>query len=605
MSRLMGVVSAQQGYLSRDMPPRELDDSKEQSPRVSLSLPQAHSSSTPEKKEAVTLTDQTNLLPFKQIVVVFLSLSLCIVVSTLDSVIVATAVPTIAAAFDAGSVVSWVPAAFLLTSTSFQPLYGRFSDIFGRKAALAMSMAIFMIGNLISGFSKSILELIIARGIAGAGGGGIIGLCQIVISDVVTLRERGKYQGIIGVVVALGYAIGPIIGGALSEKVSWRWCFWITIPVSLVATCIVVFTLPLKQVEGSMKKKLLVIDYPGTILSLIACALILLPLIWGGVTFPWDSPEVLGTLFGGLFVIGIFCLWEWKGSTLPIVPMYIFKHSTVTGVYITMFVNGFIFFSSIYYIPQYLQAVFGYSPVRAGVLIIPYCVSQIVSSWGSGVLVSRTGKYRMIIHTGFAVGAVSSGLISTVTPESPMAALVIYMLLAGTGGGQTLQTTTVAAQASVPRKDMSVVTAFRNFIRMMGGAFALAVGATIINNTLRASMITLNLPSSVITTIIDDPSKLASPESLGLSQDEVAFILSSGYTHGFKIVNIVNAICGVVATITSILMIKHKELTRGDEDQYRHSEKATDLPRSSKDTAVQEESHCASGSSSDPKKCVV
>ncbi|KAL0579573.1 hypothetical protein V5O48_002453, partial [Marasmius crinis-equi] len=195
-----------------------------------------------------------------------------------------------------------------------------------------------MIGNLIAGFSQSIIQLIVFRAVAGAGGDGTLSLMQIIISDIITLRERGKYQGIIGAVAALGFTIGPILGGALAQKASWRWCFWITIPLALLSSAIAIFVLPLKAVEGDMRRKLLAIDYFGVFLTLASSTMILLPLIWGGVTFPWSSAVVLAPLFSGIFVAFLFCLWEWKGAKLPIVPMYIFKHSTVCGVYIVMFV---------------------------------------------------------------------------------------------------------------------------------------------------------------------------------------------------------------------------------------------------------------------------
>ncbi|KAF5321749.1 hypothetical protein D9619_001273 [Psilocybe cf. subviscida] len=522
-------------------------------------------------RQPMELTDQTNLLPFKKVVACFLGLALCIVVSTLDTVIIATAIPTISSAFDAGSLVSWVPSAYLLTSTSFQPLYGRFSDIFGRKAAIVVSMSIFMFGNLLAGFSRTIIQLIVFRGIAGAGGGGIISMAQIVVSDIVSLRDRGKYQGIIGGVVALGYAIGPVIGGALAQKASWRWCFWITIPVSLGAVVVVIFLLPLKKVTGDIRKKVLAIDFIGAFLSLVGCALIILPIIWGGVTFPWKSPVVLATLCSGFVVVVIFCIWEWKGAQLPIVPMYIFKHVTVSGVYITMFINGFVYFSTLYYLPQYFQVVLGYDPIGAALLLIPVLVSQMALSWISGVIVSKTGRYRNIIHSGFAIWSIGCGLISTITTRSHKAQLVVYMLLAGSGSGQTFQTTTVAAQASVSRKDMSVVTSFRNFIRLFGGSLALSVGAAIINNALRSSMNVLDLPPPVITAILNDPSKLASPSTLGISASTASAILSRGYTRGFRSVFLLNASLTAVATIASIFMIKHKDLMRGDEAGLRES----------------------------------
>ncbi|KAJ8490086.1 hypothetical protein ONZ45_g13337 [Pleurotus djamor] len=467
----------------------------------------------------VKLTDQTNLLPFKKVIAVFFGLALCIVVAALDSVIVATALPTISAAFNAGSVVSWVPSAYLLTATSFQPLYGRFSDIFGRKSTLCLAMAVYMIGSLIAGFSRSIIQLIVFRGVAGAGGGGIVSMAQIVMSDIVSLRDRGKYQGIVGGVVALGYGIGPLIGGALAEKVSWR------------------------QAEGRR-------------------------LYGSGV----DAPSVYvghPASYLGLLVAIIFCLWEWRGAKLPIVPMYIFKVTTVSGVYISMFLNGFIFFSSLYYLPQYFQVVLGFSPIRAGVFLIPVLTAEYMSHNAQGVVVSRTGRYRAIIYLGFSVWAIGCGCLSTVVQSSPQAVVVVFMLLAGTGAGQTLQTTTVAAQASVPRKDMSVVTAFRNFIRQLGGALALAVGSTIINNSLRASMNALSLPQDTVSAIVDNPSLLSSPPSLNITSETANYILDKGYTKGFQTVFILNGALAATAAVTSYFMILHTSLTRGDEDQLR------------------------------------
>ncbi|KAF9440258.1 MFS general substrate transporter, partial [Macrolepiota fuliginosa MF-IS2] len=228
------------------------------------------------KHNEVQLTDQTNLLPFKKILATFIGLGVCIVISTLDSVSVATALPTISIFFNAGSIVSSVPSAYLLTSTAFQPIYGRFSDIFGRKVTLTAAMVIFMIGNFAAGLSRSIVQLVVFRGIAGSGGGAILSLAQIIVTDIITLRDRGKYQGIMGGFAAMGYTIGPMIGGALAQKASWRWCFWLTIPLGLFAIAVVNYILPLKPVRGDIRKKLLVVDYIGCVLTLVGCTLIVL-----------------------------------------------------------------------------------------------------------------------------------------------------------------------------------------------------------------------------------------------------------------------------------------------------------------------------------------
>ncbi|THG98438.1 hypothetical protein EW026_g3754 [Hermanssonia centrifuga] len=265
-----------------------------------------------------------------------------------------------------------------------------------------------------------------------------------------------------------------------------------------------------------------------------------------------------------------------------------------------MFINGMIFFSALYYLPQFFQVALAYSPIRSGIFLLPVLVSQTLASFVAGQIVSKTGHYRTVIHLGFAVWAVGCGCISTIRPSTPKGLLVFFMLLTGTGGGQTLQTTTVAAQASVTRRDMSVVTAVRNFVRLLGGTMALAIGSTIINNSLRHSMNTLGLSTIAINKIVDNPTVLGSRLSdttddtlqlLGVSRADADHILD-GYNNGFRIVFILNATLAAIATITSIVMIRHKELTRGDEEQLREQA----LKEDEKDNrAIGEEDHDSDG----------
>ncbi|GAW02960.1 MFS general substrate transporter [Lentinula edodes] len=523
------------------------------------------------------LTDQTRLLPPRQMIVVMFALSLCNLVTTLDQVVVSASLSTVAAAFNAGSVSAWIPAAYLMTSTAFQPLYGRLSDIFGRKAAIILAMGIYILGNLVAGFSKSIIQLIVFRAIAGVGDGGATSMVQIVVSDVVSLRDRGKFIGYAGAVTAAGYTIGPIIGGALAQHVSWRWTFWITLPVALFASIAILILLPLKPVQGDMRSKLLMIDYVGVFLTLAACTMIMLPLVWGGVTFPWKSAIVLGPLIAGIVAVGIFCLWESRVARLPLVPMYIFRHMTVVGVYICMFVNGFVFFSMLFYLPQFFQVILGYSSTRSGTFIIPLLVTVVSSAVGSGIWISRTGKYRSMIYLGFATFAIACGCMTIFTAETSRVVMVVLMVIAGLGIGATMQTTTVAAQASVERKDMAVVSAVRNFLRMLGGALALPSSAALLNNAMRVSMNTLSLPPSTISSIINNPSLLLQPSDLskfGLTSSQADHILVQGYNKGFKDVFILNTALTVLAFVASVVMIGHKELLRGDEEALKQEAKA-------------------------------
>ncbi|KAF7975435.1 hypothetical protein HWV62_9565 [Athelia sp. TMB] len=500
-----------------------------------LSTHQLDGAQTPSKH--LVLTDQTNLLPFRTIVTVFLGLASCVVVSSLDSVVVATALPTVSADFKAGSVISWVPSAYFLTSTAFQPMYGRLSDIFGRKATLIVAMSTFVVGSLAAGFSRNIVELIVFRGVAGAGGGGILSLAQIIMSDI----------GIIGTVTATANAIGPPLGGALAQKASWRWCFWLNVPIALASMVVVQFSLPLKRVQGDIKGKLRAIDYLGAALTLAGCALIILPLIWGGVTFPWSSPTILAPLLSGLLVVALFCLWEWRGARLPIVPMYIFKHRTVTGVLIGMFIKCAL--SPDW--PDFFQVALGFSPIRAGTFVLPVPLGLSVANIAAGFIVSRTSRYRVFIYSGFALWAAGCAGISAITPATPKGLVVFLMIISGLGAGMTQQTSTIAAQASVPRRDMSVVTAMRN------------------------SMAALHISTAAASTIVDNPALLGAGGNattlahLGVTRADAAVVLASGYNAGFRYLFVLHACLAGTAALVSFALVQEKSLLRGDEEALK------------------------------------
>ncbi|KAJ3748316.1 MFS general substrate transporter [Lentinula detonsa] len=524
------------------------------------------------KSKDPQLTDQTRLLPRRQVIIVVFALSLCNLVTTLDQVVVSASLSTVSSALNAGSVSAWIPAAYLMTSTAFQPLYGRLSDIFGRKAAITLAMVIYIVGNLIAGFSKSIIQLIIFRAIAGIGDGGATSMVQIVISDIISLRDRGKFMGYAGGVTAAGYTIGPIIGGALAQHASWRWTFWITLPVALFAIVAIVFLLPLKPVQGDARRKLLMIDYVGVFLTLAACTMIMLPLVWGGTTFPWTSGVILGPLIAGIVVVGLFCVWESKVARLPLVPMYIFRHMTVVGVYICMFINGYVFFSMLFYLPQFFQVILGYSSTRSGSFIIPFLVSLIFAALAAGMWVTRTGEYRFIIYFGFGLYAIACGCITIFTAQTSRVVMVVLMILAGLGAGVTMQTTTVAAQASVERKDVAVVSAVRNFLRMLGGALALPSSAALLNNAMRVSLSSFSLSSDTISSVINDPSILRQPTNLsmlGISTSQADYILTQGYNKGFRNIFILNTSLSSLAFVASVILIRHKELLRGDEERLK------------------------------------
>lgn len=267
------------------------------------------------------------------------------------------------------------------TSTCFQLVYGKLSDIWSRKFVLFVGLAIFFIGSLAASLAQNVTQLIVFRALTGVGGGGLMTVAQMIVSDVVPLRERGKYQGILGAVVALAYGIGPVIGGALASisHDSWRWIFRLNLPLTVVTTLAVFFFMPLRKVEGCWQVKVKAIDFPGVLLALGGTAVLLLGLNWGGGEYPWDSVHVVVTLVLGVVVSVGFVVWQWKGARVPLMPVHIFKVRIVNGACLTMFINGWNFLVQVYYIPTFYQLVFGYSTVKAGAMLLPVTLMQ--SKW--------------------------------------------------------------------------------------------------------------------------------------------------------------------------------------------------------------------------------
>lgn len=309
-------------------------------------------------------------------------------------------------------------------------------------------------------------------------------VAQMIVSDVVPLRERGKYQGILGAVVAIANGIGPVIGGALASisEDSWRWIFRMNLPLTALTTLCVLFFMPLRKVEGEWRVKLKAVDFFGALLALGGTSVFLLGLNWGGGEYKWYSAHVIATLVVGFSISVAFAAWQWKGARVPLVPMHIFRSRIVNGSCLTMFVNGWNFLVQVYYIPTFYQLVFGYSTVISGAMLLPITLMQskfaslsavftihvltlsnflAISSTLSGLVVHWIGRYRECILLGWIIWAVGLGLFSTLDESSGIGKQIGYGILTGVGVGNTLQPSLIAVQAGVERRDMAVVTSFR------------------------------------------------------------------------------------------------------------------------------------------------
>ncbi|KAI5803074.1 MFS general substrate transporter [Geopyxis carbonaria] len=526
-----------------------------------------------EKRVDLPFNEQTNYLPQSKIITIFLACASVDMVALIDQTTLAVSLSIIGSALDAGRQAAWIANAYFITSTSFQLLYGRLSDIWSRKLMLLSGLLIFFLGSLAASLAQNATQLIVFRAITGVGGGGLVTVAQIIVSDVVTLRERGKYQGILGAVVALSNGVGPLIGGALASQSadSWRWIFRLNLPLAVFTSLCVIFFMPLRKVEGSWKAKLQAVDFFGAALTLAGSTLLILGLTWAGAEYPWDSAQVIATIVGGFFVSMSFVAWQWKGSKYPLMPLHIFEQKMVNGACLTMFVNGWNFIVQIYYIPTFYQLAYGYSAVKAGSLLLPLVLVQTFSSTFSGLIVTWRGRYRESIILGWVIWAIGLGLFSTLDEKSGLGKQIGYALLTGFGVGQTLQPSLIAIQAGVARKDMAIVTATRNFVRNLGGTFGLAIAGTILNNTLRMRLIPLGYSASHIRHVLDSPVRFLRSEEEG--GEELRKALLQGYQHGFRIVFIVGAALAAAALIVAVVLMPQVELDRKDDNDLKEEAK--------------------------------
>ncbi|KAI4961013.1 hypothetical protein J4E86_000038 [Alternaria arbusti] len=548
-------------------------------PQAAMSTPEkslAEPSSIQAPKQPPEFNEQTNYVPVKTIITIFLACASVDLLALMDQTTLAASLTIVSKDLNASNESAWIAGAYFLTSTSFQLLYGRLSDIWSRKVLLVIGIGIFFLGSLAASLAKSALQLIVFRAFMGVGGGGLMTVAQMIVSDIVPLRERGKYQGILGSVVALANGIGPVIGGALASQShdSWRWIFRLNLFLCVLTTGSVMFFMPLRKVNGSWKRKLAAIDFFGAFLALAGSALLVLALTWAGGEYAWGSAHVIATLIVGIAVSAIFVAWQWKGTSVPLIPMTIFTSKVVNGAALTMFVNGWNFLVQVYYIPSFYQLVYGYSAVKSGALLLPITLTQTLFSTLSGLIVHWTGRYRECLLVGWAIWAIGLGLISTLDSPS-LGKQIGYGLLAGLGLGNTLQPSLIAVQAGVERKHMAVVTSTRNFVRNLGGTLGLAISGTVINNAVRSSLVPYGLSRPEIRLLLDSPDMFR--ESVGQERTNlVRAALAAAYQQGFRIVFIVGAVLNALAFVAAWFLMPQVELSRKDDAQLKEEGKKRD-----------------------------
>ncbi|KAI4597328.1 hypothetical protein KJ359_004434 [Pestalotiopsis sp. 9143b] len=429
------------------------------------------------------------------------ALNLSLFLSALDTTIVTQSIPTICADLHSAAGYVWIGGAYLLANAATGPIWAKFSDIWGRKSVHLTALVAFAASSILAALSTSMPMLIAARTIQGAAGGGLIQIAIIIISDLFSVRERSLYMGFTGFVWAIAGSIGPLIGGAFTQSVSWRWCFWINVPICAFVIGLTIIFLDVNNPRTKLGEGLMAVDWLGTLFIIAITSLICVGLDFGGTMFPWSSEKVICLIVFGFVTIGLFLFTEHRLAKYPLMPLGVFKSVSNNAVFILVFSHGMVLIGIEYYMPLYLQSVHQASPIRSGVLLLPLIIVQAAVEIIAGWLIHRTGRYIEFMWAGAVLMTLGTGLYIFFGADTSTAIVVGLEIVGAFGPALLFQAPMVAIQNTVSQSDTAAATASLLFLRSIAMSLSVVIGGVVFQNSMddrHASLVAAGLSESVL-----------------------------------------------------------------------------------------------------------
>jgi len=509
---------------------------------------------------------------------IFVAVLLGMMLAALDQTIVATALPTVVADLGGAGHQSWVVTSYLLASTIVTAIVGKLGDLFGRKLVFGAAIVFFLAGSVLCGVASSMTMLVASRALQGVGGGAIMVTAMALIGEVIPLRDRGRYQGALGAVFGVTTVIGPLLGGYFTDHLSWRWAFWINVPIAVVVFLVAVATIPALGRRGRPT-----IDYWGIVLIGVGASGLTLATSWGGSTYAWTSPVIIALFIGSTIALAAFVRVELRTAE-PILPIRLFADPVFTVCCVLSFIVGFAMLGALTFLPTFMQFVDGVSATESGLRTLPMVAGLLLTSTGSGVLVSRTGKYKIFPVAGTAVMTVAFVLLSQMDASTPLLQQSAYLFMLGTGIGMCMQVLILIVQSTASFSDLGVATSGVTFFRTIGSSFGAAIFGSLFANFLGGRI------TAALATSGAPPGAAESPQLLHQLTPQVAEPIVDAYADSLGMVFLCAAPVALVGFLVALALkqvpLREMEVGSAVDMGEGFGMPATDSPEKMLETAV-------------------